>query len=170
MKRSNPHLNLDDYHFYSTFSVLAALAIIFVLLTISIPMYQKANDKAELTELQMFFVEIKTRWQTLYGLHGDWPNPAYFIDILGEPNEAFYFHDISIIEANYSRDSGFAFTLASSNPEIDQTVLQFTPVANPTLGTVVWLCGYAGHPNQAIAKKTVTTIPPEYLPASCKSR
>lgn len=138
---------------FTLIELMIVVAIIAILAAIAIPAYQNYLIRAQVSEGAVLADGVKTPLAEYYANHGTFPsnNASIGLPATAASTSGKYVSQVTIttagfIEAQFGNDS---------NTKIASDVFGLSPII--TGGSIAWSCTNA-----------ITTVPPQYLPASCR--
>lgn len=160
---NSPHTS----HIFVVVVLFLIIPVIGILAAIAIPAYQNYTIRAQVAEGLLLSAPFKVKVSEALIGGADVESLSTIGLGLSLPSSAKYVADLQVIRGAVAIKYG-----ASANPLIANQALVLTPgiAAN---GNIVWICGTAHAPEGV--RMTVdnpqkyTTVPPQYLPQSCRA-
>ena len=161
---------------FTLIELMIVVAIIGILAAIAIPAYQDYTIRSQVTEGLTLASDIKAGVAEYMAQTGAWPANLQEAGVASAggtsaDKQARYVESIDVtdgtIQIVYGKDA---------NAKIDQATLDIQPMVNAN-GDVVWVCGNAVDPSDAVADPGdgtvsidgVTSLQDKHMPASCRS-
>jgi type IV pilus assembly protein PilA len=159
---------------FTLIELMIVVAIIGILAAIAIPAYQNYVVRAQVTEGLNMLGHAKTRVQESFLNRGQAPATRAAAGLSPTATDSSGKYVVSVDVSNGALIVTFG---NEANVAIATLTLTMTPYETPG-GGVVWRCGTAAAPAGAqlmgtagggnVAVYIAPTVPPQYLPASCR--
>jgi type IV pilus assembly protein PilA len=150
---------------FTLIELMIVIAIIGILAAIAIPAYQNYTVRAQVTEGLHLASGLEPQIVEIYNNTGAFPVDITALQLQGAVTGNYV---TGITVANGAMQITYG---GNANANLQGFVLALVPGTNDN-GDIVWQCGAQPQPTGAtftVDASTLTTIPPQYLPASCKS-
>jgi len=161
---------------FTLIELMIVVAIIGILAAIAIPAYQDYTIRAQVTEGLNLADGVKVSVADYYTQNGVWPaavlTTATTANGLGFSSPATGKYGMVDLAVNGVIVATFSNVTGQANAKLNALTVGVAPNVSSN-GDLIWQCGVAKQPTNNIPvagtdSKTVTTVLPKWLPASCK--
>lgn len=147
---------------------MAAVAGIGIAAAVALPAYQDYTIRAQVSEGLNLAAAARASVTESYLANGEAPADRTAAGMTADPTDTQgqYVQSIDVVDGEVFVQYG-----NGANGQIAGRTLVLTPFATPD-GNLIWRCGFAGLPDNAVAvgsnTQNATTMAPKYLPSGCR--
>jgi Tfp pilus assembly major pilin PilA len=160
---------LDD-EYREMLGFMISVAVIFIIGTLALGIHKNYVYKSSVSEIFSNIPDIKIHFHEHYAAENVLPDSddvrSYFANTRGISYESY---ELFADENTGITGAVITVSIISDLQEIDGDTISYLALKDSSKGVVVWLCGYALHPDYPFAAaQNRTTLKREYLPEICR--